>query len=193
MIGYSDTLEHYQNFCIHKNFLDRDECKKIIELSKEYKTKETEVLINKESVHNVTYRKGNETPLPLKEKTQWIYQKLERAIRGYNTHAYKFTLIGFSHNIRVLEYNSGDHYQAWHQDFGRGKISTRKLSASIQLSNPEEYEGGNLEFFNGEIVPASLEQGSLIIFPSFVFHRVTPVTKGVRHSLVAWMNGPHFS
>jgi PKHD-type hydroxylase len=190
---HSDTLEEYQNFFIHKNFLDSDECKTLIDFKKAYKMQGTEVMVNKKSVYDTRYRRGNEVELPLEEKTQWIYKKIEKAIRSCNAHAYKFTLIGLTQKVRVLEYAVGDHYQAWHQDFGKGRVSTRKLSASIQLSTPGEYEGGNLEFFNGEIVPAPLEQGSLIVFPSFVFHRVVPVTQGVRHSLVAWMSGPHFS
>ncbi len=189
----SETLEEYQNFFVHKNFLDTDTCNKLIELTREYKMKETQVLINKETVHNPTFRKGNETPLPPEEKTEWIYKKLEEVVRKYNAHAYAFKLAGLTQNIRVLEYRVGDHYQAWHQDFGRGKTSIRKLSMSIQLSDPSAYEGGDLEFFNGRFVQAPREQGNLIIFPSFVFHRVIPVTQGTRHSLVAWMNGPHFS
>ena len=193
LIKYSDKLDRYQNFYVHKNFLDKAACDELIGLMKEYEMKETKVNINNESVRDTAHRKGNEVPLPLEDKTLWIYDKLERAVRSCNTHAYDFKLIGFTQSIRVLEYKVGDHYQTWHQDFGRGRTSTRKLSVSIQLSDPSEYEGGALEFFNGDFIQAPREQGSLVIFPSFVFHRVVSVTEGTRHSLVAWMNGPHFS
>jgi PKHD-type hydroxylase len=70
----------------------------------------------------------------------------------------------------------------------------RKLSCSIQLSDPRVYEGGDLRFDQlGAEEPPSDElrlQGTSIFFPSFVFHRVTPVTKGTRYSLVAWFDGP---
>lgn len=192
-IKYSDKLEHYQNFFVYKNFLNTSECAELIALKKEYTRKETKVLVDQKSTLDATFRRGNEVAFPLEEKTHWIYKKLEETVRKYNAYAYNFKLAGFTQNIRVLEYNVGDHYQACHQDFGRGKTSTRKLSVSVQLSDPSEYQGGTLEFFNGEFVSAPLEQGSLVVFPSFVFHRVVPVTEGTRHSLVAWMNGPHFS
>ncbi len=192
-IKYSDKLEHYQNFYVHNNFLDKNTCNELIELMREHEMRETRVNINNESVHDTKHRRGNEVLLPLEDKTRWMYEKLEEVVRAYNAHAYDFKLVGFTQGIRVLEYNVGDHYQTWHQDFGRGKTSIRKLSVSIQLSEPNEYQGGTLEFFNGNVVESPCAQGSLIIFPSFVFHRVVPVTKGTRYSLVAWMNGPHFS
>ena len=65
----------------------------------------------------------------------------------------------------------------------------RKLSISVQLSRSEDYEGGELQFKVGsdEIV-ATQDPGSVIIFPSYIRHRVTPVTSGVRHSLVQWVS-----
>ena len=67
----------------------------------------------------------------------------------------------------------------------------RKLSFSIQLSDPNEYEGGELLLHYGPSpVPANKEQGTMIIFPSTMLHEVTPVTRGVRRSLVGWVLGP---
>jgi PKHD-type hydroxylase len=69
----------------------------------------------------------------------------------------------------------------------------RKLSLTIQLSDPFSYNGGELHLFTGNeptIIPK--EQGKLISFPSYVLHEVTPVTKGERYSLVAWITGPQF-
>tara|TARA_R100001463_G_scaffold86584_1_gene141442 strand:+ start:526 stop:1098 length:573 start_codon:yes stop_codon:yes gene_type:complete len=74
-------------------------------------------------------------------------------------------------------------------------ISVRKLSMSIQLTPPEYYEGGQLEFpndsekFNEE---DAREQGTAIFFPSYLTHGVQPVTKGIRYSLVSWFKGPSF-
>ena len=80
----------------------------------------------------------------------------------------------------------------WHIDRNMG-IATRKLSLSLQLSAPEDYEGGDLElWFGGEPVKANRERGMITFFPSYVMHRVTPVTKGVRYSLVCWVSGPPF-
>lgn len=71
----------------------------------------------------------------------------------------------------------------------------RKLSIILQLTDPSEYEGGNLILENVEQAPPAdmiRKQGSLIAFPSFIYHKLEPVTSGTRHSLVAWFEGPKF-
>ena len=69
----------------------------------------------------------------------------------------------------------------------------RKISAIIQLTDPSEYEGGDFEFFNLVNYPDKdkiRKQGTILFFPSFLEHQATPVTKGKRHSLAAWFDGP---
>jgi PKHD-type hydroxylase len=79
----------------------------------------------------------------------------------------------------------------WHQDYG-GEIS-RKLSLVLQLSDPSEYEGGNLQVkTSSEPQTVKKQRGFIAAFPSYVLHQVTPVTKGNRQSLVAWVSGPQF-
>ena len=64
---------------------------------------------------------------------------------------------------------------------------------TIQLSDADAYEGGDLQFMiNNKIVNAPREKGTIIIFPSFVMHRVTPITKGTRQSIVGWVSGPPY-
>lgn len=99
--------------------------------------------------------------------------------------------------IQFTEYHDSiqAHYD-WHNDvlWGEGRPVHRKLSMVIQLSDPAGYEGGQLELKPFYLSPPPEEelkkQGSVIVFPSFTEHRVTPVTKGTRYSLVAWMEGP---
>ena len=116
---------------------------------------------------------------------------------------------------RETEHTRGDFY-TWHVDSGPGLLNTgkmRKLSSTIQLSAPEDYEGGNFEYidYNGifdrletyetqidiannkKPLPFSAkEKGTLIVFPSHTYHQVTPVIKGTRVSLVSWFHGqPH--
>jgi PKHD-type hydroxylase len=72
-------------------------------------------------------------------------------------------------------------------------IPVRKLSISIQLTNPEEYEGGELKLYDSkEETIMDKAQGTLILFPSYVLHEVMPVTKGERNSLVTWVTGKQF-
>ena len=73
----------------------------------------------------------------------------------------------------------------------RGSTAKRRLSATVQLSAPEDYDGGSLELRDGAAVrTATREAGSLVAFPSTTLHRVTPVTRGVRYALVAWYQEP---
>ena len=92
----------------------------------------------------------------------------------------------------------GDFYN-YHQDSGHNIVEyekeTRKLSMTVQLSDPDTYEGGQFFFYNGnkeEEEPEIQKQGSILVFDSRMWHRVAPVTKGVRYSLVSWVLGPHF-
>jgi len=72
-------------------------------------------------------------------------------------------------------------------------LRCRKLSLSVQLSDPAQYEGCDLEFHGGNRTEtAPRDRGAVIAFPSYVLHRVTPCTKGTRKALVAWTTGPQF-
>jgi PKHD-type hydroxylase len=123
----------------------------------------------------------------------WIYATLEPVIRKVNEDYFNFDLT----HILPLQFTTYDesnngHYRP-HLDLGQSQPS-RKLSFSIQLSDPYSHEGGLLQFpFNRtepEVAPRA--RGKIIFFPSFMLHEVTPVTKGTRHSLVGWVTGPLF-
>lgn len=87
----------------------------------------------------------------------------------------------------------------WHRDCNINSDLYRKLSVTIQLSDPEEYEGGELQFKNywgtSQLLVSEdmMKKGTVIVFPSSVLHRVTPIIKGTRYSLVQWYNGPDFT
>ena len=69
----------------------------------------------------------------------------------------------------------------------------RKLSVVVQLSDPEEYEGGELKLHTSyDPIIIKKERGMIVSFPSYTLHEVAPVTKGERYSLVAWVHGPAF-
>ena len=74
-------------------------------------------------------------------------------------------------------------------DSGPGTPTTRKLSVSVQLSDENDYEGGQLLINDGNVLAASLEQGSINVFPSYLQHTVTEVTKGNRWAIVIWIHG----
>lgn len=143
---------------------------------------------------------------------QWIYDLVWPFLTGANEEAgWKYD-IDFAEDFQFTIYNekgfygwhvdsNTDHHAAYKEDCKNknyiGKI--RKLSMTINLSNENDYEGGNLKFDLGphqkdrfieceEIRP----RGSIIVFPSSVYHQVTPVTRGIRRSLVMWALGRPF-
>lgn len=122
-------------------------------------------------------------------ETDWIYDRLANAVLQSNTNKYKFDITGFQTHLQIAKYSEG-HFFDWHMDFGPGDISNRKISITVQLSDPEEYEGGDLQFMiNQNTITAPKEKGTAILFPSFGLHRVTKVTKGERKSIVGWISG----
>ena len=122
----------------------------------------------------------------------WIYDRLAQACQQANANRYRFDLQGFQTELQLADY-SNEGFFDWHMDFGAGDISNRKLSITVQLSSPDEYEGGELQFMiNQNIVTAPKEKGTAVIFPSFMLHRVTPVSKGSRKSIVGWIAGPPY-
>jgi PKHD-type hydroxylase len=129
--------------------------------------------------------------MPPSPQSQWIYDRVQRVARSLNDRSYQFDLRGFSENLQYTIYNGteGGHYD-WHVDQGPLKVQ-RKFSISVQLSDPSDYEGCNLEFQAGnKIETAPRTFGAVIAFPSYVLHRVTPCTRGTRKALVAWTTGP---
>ncbi|HEU4719648.1 MAG TPA: 2OG-Fe(II) oxygenase [Bacteroidia bacterium] len=120
---------------------------------------------------------------------EWIYDKLAKACIQLNTKRFQFDIRGFQTELQLANYSDQGFFD-WHMDFGAGDISNRKLSITVQLSDPDEYEGGDLQFMiNQNIHTAPRAKGTAVIFPSFALHRVTPVTKGSRMSIVGWIAG----
>jgi PKHD-type hydroxylase len=139
---------------------------------------------------NATIRRSRVVFLGQEEKHGWLYERLWAAAQECNRLFFCVDVGGVEANVQLARYDSTERgFYDWHTDFA-GVQPLRKLSVSIQLSNPEDYEGGDLELLYGT-APQKLERsrGAFIIFPSFMLHRVTPVTRGTRWSLVAWILG----
>ena len=119
----------------------------------------------------------------------WLFARLDDAVRRINA-SYGFALTGFAEGVQLASYEGGGHYD-WHIDLGPGSFAHRKLSLSVQLSDEADYDGGELEFLVSRDM-AQRARGTLIAFPSFLAHRVRPVTRGSRWSLVSWIYGPPF-
>lgn len=145
-----------------------------------------------ENTHEEDLRKSSVMFIDNTPENDWIYNKLAGLAINCNNERYWFDLLGFHQELQLTKYSTGDFFD-WHLDFGAGAISARKLSMTIQLSESDEYEGGDLQFMmNQKIVNAPRKKGTIIIFPSFIMHRVTPITKGTRQSIVGWVSGPPY-
>ena len=140
---------------------------------------------------------------------RWIYKEIQPYVNQANRNAGWNFEWNFSESCQFTKYTKGQFYN-WHcdswdkpyirentNDPTHGKI--RKLSVTVTLSNPKKYKGGELEFDFRNLDPDKptkpvkckeiLPKGSLVVFPSFVWHRVCPVKKGERNSLVIWNLG----
>jgi len=136
------------------------------------------------------YRKSRIKWCPQTEEWSWVYNKLHDYIVGANDVMWKFDLSTMSEQIQYTEYyGTQEGGYEWHMDCGINIQNQRKISVTVQLSDSNEYEGGDLEFNIGKHMVAPRSQGAAVIFPSFYLHRITPVTKGVRKSFVLWVGG----
>jgi PKHD-type hydroxylase len=124
---------------------------------------------------------------------KWLYSKVLDLVKIANSNLWNFDLISSPESIQYTEYHDGGGHYGYHVDIGPGSASHRKVSLVVQLSDPSEYEGGEFEILRG-MNPEKLpnNQGAVLLFPSYLLHRVTPVTKGVRRSLVLWVGGLAF-
>jgi len=140
------------------------------------------------------YRRSDVAWVPSNPETMWIFDRLAWILKQLNSQFYQFDMYGFCEDAQYTVYN--DYCQGnydWHVDAGATTSAPRKLSLVLQLSNPEEYSGGNLEILTGrDSTAVNKKLGLISVFPSYVLHRVTPVTEGTRKSLVIWASGPKF-
>jgi PKHD-type hydroxylase len=166
--------------------------------------------LNKEEVKNLKYKRNSDL---VWLNDPWIYREIHPYVRQANKNAGWNFNWDRSESCQFTKYKQGQYYD-WHCDswekgydqpktFSHGKI--RKLSMTCQLTDGSEYSGGELEFDFRQYDPPQrdeskhlkkvteiLPKGSIIVFPSFVWHRVKPVTKGTRYSLVVWHLGYPF-
>jgi PKHD-type hydroxylase len=135
--------------------------------------------------------------IELNKDTNWLYKKLISQIHKVNQENFDY-ILKFVEDLQFTEYNEDQKsFYSKHNDCGSNSelenfVNIRKLSFSIQLSNPEDYEGGELIIYNANkqfIAPKT--KGTIIFFESTILHEVKPVKKGTRRALVSWVQGPN--
>ena len=146
-----------------------------------------------QGVVNTELRRSQVSWLNNTADTKWVFDKLADVASKINALHFRFDLTGFGEPLQLTNYNQSENgMYGWHQDSGGAGIS-RKLSMAVQLTDPSEYEGGNLQTLtSGHPDNVRKQRGLIAVFPSYTLHQVTPVTYGSRQSLVAWVSGPAF-
>ena len=125
-----------------------------------------------------------------------LNKNINMACEMANALFFNFDISNQLSNIRMLRYEDTGKYD-WHLDIGNEETSVRKITAIVQLSDENDYEGGDFEFSmsndkGDDNCYGSRKKGSLILFPSYLGHRVRPVTSGIRYSIVTWILGNSF-
>lgn len=124
------------------------------------------------------------------EETSYIYTLIYTETIKYFNFDFWPKLEDMQEDIKIIRYRKGDYFD-WHYDMFHELSKTRKVNFTIQLSDETEYEGGDLEFFQLNVGNMK-KKGSVIIYPSYLPHRITPITKGTRYAMVGHLNGPEF-
>lgn len=181
------NINHF-NYYYYVSAFTNDEIIRIREIG-DSQTKQKAVTGGGDTGTISDYRVSDVAWLTETEETSWIYNKIANYAIEANREMWNFDIWGYYDELQyTIYYGDGGHYD-WHADLGPG-ISNRKLSCVLQLSDPGEYEGGELQMNVGaSILSVPRGLGTLCFFPSFVLHRVTPVVSGVRTSLVTWLAG----
>ena len=170
------------------------ECEKVISLSKQIKP--SKAIVDGRMKHEI--RKVNAWGISYSESTRWLWEKLVNSVKYANSKWWNYDIYGIIDYPQLLCYEASnnkdsiqDHYN---KHIDNGEIYYyRKISISVQLSDPQDYEGSELKLYTqreAEKLPKA--RGTIILFPSFVLHEVTPIIQGKRWALVCWVCGPQF-
>lgn len=172
------------HFWIFPSIIDKELCDLIIKRGNEMETEPGqaggEVMLDKRKSHVAWF-----------DQNDWVSGLCYHYTKLANEQAWDFD-ITHPDGVQFTNYGVGEFYEP-HTDTHRLEDDMRKLSIVIQLNSPDDYEGGEFMFFDGDKPwsPENFEQqGSVLVFPSFLLHQVKPVTSGKRHSIVSWFVGP---
>ena len=170
-----------------------EQCRQIIECGRKQKPQKAQVGMGKPGGGLDTKKRVTTIGwIPFKEM-QPMYNQINEFIQKANRNHFGFENIQITEQAQFTEYPEGGFYD-WHMDTDVNMTyepPVRKISMTVLLSPENQFEGGDLELMaSGKRV--KLKQGHAIIFASFLNHRVAPVTRGVRQSLVMWFGGEPF-
>lgn len=194
---YSWKLKNHtvERFAVVKGLFTHEEIVEIVKLGEKQIVKQAMVENKEGDILNPLYRSTSISWIPsLPIENHWLFRKLTDCITQVNAQFFNFDL-DYIENLQYSIYHIDDFYKE-HDDM-LSSHDSRKLSFSLQLTDPKEYEGGEVvlsigEDVEGNPVKADKEIGAITFFPSYTRHEVFKVTSGTRKALVGWVNGPRF-
>lgn len=184
------------NYAYWEGFLTNEEINYLLNADNWVNAQQAQIGSSSDININKNIRSTKISWLQLTNENKEIWDKFSKVIAEVNSRYFHFDLTGFYEPIQLGIYTAQDngHYD-WHIDMCTGnKHASRKLSMVLMLSDTSEFEGGDLLLKSDRDNPSKLEmaQGRAWFFPSYMLHKVTPVTKGTRKTLVLWVGGPQF-
>jgi len=174
-----------------------EECDQILASLNEKKWEEAMVGgINEKGVFSVEKecRSNFQQTVPVDEH-EFPLNRIAEEISTANSTLWRFDLGGFANDDLpwIMKYSRQGDHNDWHVDLGQEATASRKLGFSLQLTEGDEYDGGDLGFHRIKKDRKDLtRKGTLIVFPAFWLHRIAPMTKGARNVVVGWIHGPSF-
>jgi len=182
------NLDPVNSWAYWDKAFSKEECERIIEIGNS-KTKKQATIKNENSGK---IRKSEIAWLYPSPELDWAYRRMTDIITSLNDRFFQFDLFGATEGFQFTKYTAPGGKYGRHIDSAYG-IPVRKLSFTLQLSEPEAYKGGELCLYLSEKPEVmKKDQGYVALFPSYVLHEVKPVTEGTRYSLVSWITGKPF-
>jgi PKHD-type hydroxylase len=167
-----------------------EECRRIIAIGE--KKIAADGAVSTAGQRNAAIRDSRIAWLHPEDEMEWVYRKVTDTVMAANDRFFGFDVFGLLEGFQFTRYDAPSGFYGLHIDKATGG-PVRKLSLTLQLSAPEDYDGGELALQIGaEPQAMEREQGQMVLFPSYVLHEVRPVTRGRRYSLVAWVAGAPF-
>jgi PKHD-type hydroxylase len=184
--SWSFNLDKVYSYAYWEKAFTPEECEKIIKIAK------NKGLIKGITQDKTDIRKSKITWLYSTDDLEWVFIRIKDIVLNLNNRFFNFDIFGLNEGLQFTNYKAPSNKYGKHIDKGLDFV-VRKLSLSIQLTNPKEYEGGELILYENEKgTEMKKEQGYLVLFPSFTLHEVKLITKGERNSLVSWVTGKQF-
>jgi len=171
------------------DYVDSSFCQKVFDLRNEINPVVGQVQKSNSTLKEKVISIRNVDVYPIHEDYSWVDEYILNLIIMYNQE-YNYDLSGIFERPQLLKYTAPSAGYDWHVDMGNGDASTRKLGFSILLN--DDFEGGEFLVFNNGIQTINLEMNQILLFPSFLPHKVNPLTHGERWALVCWVHGKCF-